>query len=1047
MNPAKFSVKNSLLVNLLSVFLVIAGLFSLIKLNREAFPLFSFDIVLVQTVYLGASPPEVEKLVTIPLEKELKGVDGIEKMHSYSLENYSTILINIDPDNKKPEKVVRDIERAVDRVKDLPEDSEDPEVLEISTKEIPVIEVSLSGGLSEAELQDQAEFLEDRLEDIEGLAKVERVGFRDREIWVEVEPSKLEEYYVSPREVMEALELKNVNLPGGKLRTPDEEINVRILGEFKTPEEVANVIIRANDSGNWLRIKDVARVRSSFKDEDTIYNTEGTRAIKLVLVKKEQGDAIRIVDDAKEIIEEFKKVAPEELNIKLVNDLSFYIRRRLRVLTGNGLVGIILVIISLFIFLSRPVAIFTALGLPIAFLTTFAVMAYLGMSINLITLFGLILVLGMVVDDGIIISENVYRYIEDGLPPRRAAIVGAGEVIKPVTATILTTIAAFSPLLFMSGIMGKFIRGIPLVVIVALLASMLEAFIILPSHLADFVRTPKKDRSGRIKSRRDTPWFKTFLGGYTGLITFAVRFRYLVCVAFILLLAGSIFLVFNPIKPMKIILFPQVGIEQFFIRAEGKVGTSLGKTREMIKPIEKLVSTLPPEELETFVTTIGNIQNDQNDPFAISGSHVAQIHIFLTPPQDRGRTADEIIEDLRKRTDGLTRFDKLYFDKIRHGPPVGKAVAAQIRGDDFAVSEKIGDEVQEYLRTVPGVKDISNDYGAGKDEIEIVIDEDKAALAALSVGEIAGAIRNVFKGGIATKIRPEKAEEEIDVLVRYPPSERGRVEIFESLVIPNRFGKLIPLSKVASLERRPGPTTIKHKDGIRVVSVTAGVDEEVTTSREVNVDLAEHFQDLSDRYLGYSLEAGGEWEETQKSMNSLFRSFAIAFFLVFMILAANFRSLLQPFIVMLAIPFGLIGVVVGFFVHDLPLSFMALLGVVGLSGVVVNDSIVLVQFINELRKKGTDRRHSIIEACRLRLRPVVLTTVTTVLGLVSVAYMIGGGDPLIRPAAMAIVWGLSFATLLTLVLIPCIYAVVDDVARFLLHRGTVKTGESEWVEK
>ena len=429
MNLAKFSVKISLLVNLLSIFLVIAGLFALSQINREAFPLFSFDIVLVQTVYLGASPPEVEKLVTIPLEKELKGVDGIEEMYSESLENYSTIVINIDPDQKKPEKVVRDIERAVDRVKDLPADAEDPEVVEISTKEIPVIEVSLSGKLSEAELQDQAEFLEDRLEDIEGLAKVQRRGWRDREIWVEVDPGKLEEYYVSPREVMKALELKNVNLPGGKLRTPDEEVNVRVLGEFKTPEEVENVIIRANDSGNWLRIRDVARVRSSFEDEDTVYHTEGTRAIRLVLVKKEQGDAIRIVDDAKVIIEEFKEVAPEELNIELINDLSFYIRRRLRVLAGNGLIGIILVLISLFIFLSRPVALFTALGLPIAFLTTFAVMGYLGMSINLITLFGLILVLGMIVDDGIIISENVYRHIENGLPPRQAAIVGAGFLL------------------------------------------------------------------------------------------------------------------------------------------------------------------------------------------------------------------------------------------------------------------------------------------------------------------------------------------------------------------------------------------------------------------------------------------------------------------------------------------------------------------------------------------------------------------------------------------------------------------------------------------
>ena len=1042
MNIAKFSVKNSLLVNLLSILLILGGLFALSTINREAFPIVSFDIVLITTIFPGSPAQEVEKLITIPLEKELKGVDGIDEMASDSQENASVIVINLDPDNKNLDKVGRDIQRAVDRVNDLPEGAEDPEVNELSTKEAPVIEVSMSGDLSEAELQKYAEILEDRLEEIDDLAKVQRRGWRDPEIWVEVDPVKLSRYYVSPREIMEALRAKNINLPGGKMRTGDSEVNVRVLGEFKTPEEVGEVIIRANDVGNWLRVNDVARVVSSFEDEDFLYRTEGTRALRLVLIKKEQGDAIDIVDRAKVIIEEFKKGAPDELDIILVNDLSFYIRRRLGVLTSNGIIGIILVLVSLFIFLSRPVAFFTALGLPIAFLTTFAIMGYLGISINLITLFGLILVLGMIVDDGIIIAENVYRHIEDGMSPREAAIVGTGEVIKPVTATILTTIAAFSPLLFMSGIMGKFMRGIPMVVILALLASMLEAFIILPSHLADFVRPPKKDSSGKIRSKKDSIWYKALLGGYTQLITMAVRLRYLVICIFILALMGCLALVFSP--AMKLILFPQVGIEQFFIRAEGEVGCALEKTREMIIPVEELVGALPGEELETYVTTVGVIANDSNDPFGIYGSHVAQIHVYLTPSDDRGRGADEIIESIREETEKMGQFKKITFEKIRHGPPVGKAVAAQVKGDDFDISEPIADEIKEYLQTVSGVIDIGDDYGPGKDEIEIIIDEEKASLAGLSVSEVAASIRNAINGGIATQIRPEKAEEEIEVLVRYPPGERNRVGVFETLLIPNRFGKLIPLSQIATMDRHPGVTAIKHDDGKRVVSVTANVDEAVTTSRRVNLALAEQFSDIADKYFGYSLKSSGEWEETQKSMNSLFRAFAIAGFLVFMILAANFRSLVQPLIVMLAIPFGFIGVIIGFYVHDLPLSFMALLGVVGLSGVVVNDSIVLVEFINNLRRDGQDRRSSIIQGCRLRLRPVLLTTITTVLGLVSVAYMIGGGDPFIRPAAMAIVWGLSFATVLTLILIPCVYAIMDDITLRFFHHGTVRGEDRKW---
>jgi len=1041
MNIAKFSVKNSLLVNLLSILLIIAGLFALSTINREAFPIFSFDIVLVTTIFPGSPAQEVEKLITIPLEEEIKGVDGIDEMFSDSQENASVIVLNLDPDNKNTDKVVRDIQRAVDRVNDLPEEAEDPDVNELSTKETPVVEVSMSGDLSELELQKYAEILEDRLEEIDGLAKVQRRGWRDPEIWVEVEPTKLKQYYVSPREIMSALEAKNINLPGGKMRTGDSEANVRVLGEFKTPEEVEEVIIRANDIGNWLRVKDVARVVPAFEDEDRFYRTEGTRALRLVLVKKEQGDAIALVDQAKVIIEEFRKNAPDALDIVLVNDLSFYIRRRLGVLTSNGIIGIILVLVSLFVFLSRPVAFFTALGLPIAFLTTFAIMGYFGVSINLITLFGLILVLGMIVDDGIIIAENVYRHIEDGMSPREAAIYGTGEVIKPVTATILTTVAAFSPLLFMSGIIGKFIRGIPLVVIIALLASMLEAFIILPSHLADFVRPPKKDQYGKIRSKKDSRWYKALLGGYTALITQAVRLRYLVVCIFILALVACVTLA---VTDMKLILFPQVGIEQFFIRAEGEVGCALEKTRDMLKPIEGLVGDLRVEELETYVTTVGAVENDPNDPFGVYGSHVAQIHVYLTPTDDRDRDADEIIKSLREEANKMGQFKKITFEKIRHGPPVGKAVAAQIKGDDFDISEPIADEIKEYLQSVKGVIDIGDDYGPGKDEIEIIIDEEKAALAGLSVSEVASSIRNAINGGVATKIRPEKAEEEIDVLVRYPPGERNKIGVFENLVIPNRYGKLIPLSRIASLDRHPGVTAIKHDDGKRVVSVTANVDEEVTTSREVNVALADRFNDIAEKHFGYSLKTGGEWEETQKSMNSLFRAFGIAGFLVFMILAANFRSLVQPLIVMLAIPFGFIGVILGFYIHDLPLSFMALLGVVGLAGVVVNDSIVLVEFINTLRRDGQDRRSSIIRGCRLRLRPVLLTTITTVLGLASVAYMIGGGDPFIRPAAMAIVWGLSFATLLTLILIPCVYAIMDDITLKVFRHGTVRGEDRKW---
>ncbi len=397
MKLAEFSVRHSLFVNLLSLFLLLAGVFSLLRMRREAYPPVSFGRVIVNTVYAGASPEEVEKLVTVPLEKKLKRVDGIEEISSSSLENLSSITLKLSPEVKNEDKVVNDIQRAVDRVKNLPEGVEETEVEEISMKEMPVIEVSLRSRLPERKLQEYAEALQDRLEEIEGVAAVNRRGFRDEEIRVEVDPEKLKEYHVSLEEIMSALRNRNMSIPAGKLITAQGELNIRTTGEFKSIAEIEEVVIRANEVGNYLKVKDVARVKRTFEEEDIINKTLGARAINLVIIKKESGDAIDIVGDIKQIVKEFRKDVPPELKISYVNDFSFYIQRRLNVLKNNGWIGVSLVIISLLIFLNRYVAILTALGLPIAFLTTFVIMSYLGISINLISMFGLILVMGMVV--------------------------------------------------------------------------------------------------------------------------------------------------------------------------------------------------------------------------------------------------------------------------------------------------------------------------------------------------------------------------------------------------------------------------------------------------------------------------------------------------------------------------------------------------------------------------------------------------------------------------------------------------------------------------
>ncbi|MFC1674619.1 efflux RND transporter permease subunit [Candidatus Omnitrophota bacterium] len=1032
MKISEFSVKHSLLVNMISVFILIAGFYTLYiyQIRREAFPEVSFDMVVVSTAYPGAPPEETEKLVTVPIEKELKGVDGIEEMQSASMENSSTVLLKISQDVKDKDKVVDDIQQAVDRVQDLPADAEEPYVTEVTSGEIPVIEVALSGSLSEKQLQGLAEALEGILEDIPGVSRVSRRGWRDREVWVEVDPEKIRDAYLSLEEVMEALAKRNISIPGGKLRG-EKEFSIRTTGEFYTKEEIENVVIRANEAGNWLRIRDIASVKFAFEDEDVINKSFGTRSINLTVIKRATGDSVKIVSQVKQETAQFLKSAPSGLKASYINDIAFYITRRLGVLKNNGILGLFLVCGVLMLFLNLRVALLTALGLPIAFCATLAIMGFLGISVNLITMFGLIVVLGMLVDDGIIVSENCSRYLEQGMDPRQAAIVGTQEVVKPVTTTIITTIAAFAPLMFMEGMLGKFIWGIPLVVIIALSASLFEALVILPSHFAGFVRLRKG-----FKSRKEAPWFKRLLGGYTALVKAALNKRYLSILGLVLVFISTIFLA----SRMRFVLFSsEEGVEQFYVRVEAPVGTNLYTTNKLLSEIEKKIGELPKDELDAYTTQVGTLgETWMFDPYGKSGSHIAQITVFVTPHRQRKRKISEIIDGLREEVKDVKGFEKIYFEKEHEGPPTGKPVAVKIRGEDFSVLQQIAEKISSFLDKMTGVTDVTSDYEVGRGEIRIIIDEERATQAYLSVREIASSIRNSFKGGVATSIRPVKAEEEIDVLVRFPEEYRDKKDMFNQIHIPNRFGNLVPLKEIARQEELVSVERIRHLDGKRVITVRADVDNKEITSLKANQLLQNEFKDVSREFPGYRLEYGGEQEENVRSMKSFAKAFGLAFFLIFLILATNFNSLIQPLIVMTAIPFGLIGVIWAFFFHGMSMSFFMLMGVVGLTGVVVNDSIVLVDFINNLRRKGVARRDSIVQAGQLRLRPVLLTTITTALGLTPTAYGLWGGDPFLRPMALTIVWGIICATVLTLVAIPCIYAIIDDVALKVSGHATIE---------
>ena len=1021
MNFIEFFVKKPLFVNLITIFVVLAGILALTALPREAFPPVNYDVVIVTTPYLNATAQEVEKLVTIPLEDELHEVNGIKEMNSISEENISTIIIEIDANVKNKNKVVNEIQRAVDRVTDLPDDADDPVVEELETSEIPVIQVSLSGDVPEHELRRYAESLEDKLVDIPEVASIQKSGWRDPEIWIEVDPTKTAEYYITLSEIMDSLRTRNINLPGGTIIDGEKEYMVRTIGEFETADQIKKVVVRANDLGNWIRVEDIATVTDTYEKNSYIYRTNGNRSINLIVIKREGSDIIDLVNKVKATCASFKKTLPPEIGISFVDDFSYYVKRRLNVLVNNAIIGIILVVTSLLFFLNWRIALMTALGLPLAFAATLGVMLASGITINLLSMFGMIIVVGMLVDDAIIIAENAYRYIEQGMSPKEAAIRGAKEVALPVTSTILTTICAFFPLLLMSGIMGKFVRHIPIVVIIALMASLLEALIVLPSHIAEFAKPTTKPKSTQ-------HWYVFLLSAYAKIIRSAIKKRYLVIGTSILLFIGSIVLA---TQFMSFRLFSSEGLEVFFVNVEAPIGTPTEETEVLTEQVEHLLDKLPKTEIENYVTSIG-IAQEQKDEGATRGSHLALITVYTTPAQKRPRSIDQIITQLRKETKESVHGITVKFKKGQPGPPVGRPVSVNVKGNDFNTILAVVDLFKKKLATIDGVKDIDDNYQKGKEELRVAIDHKRARQAFLTVDDIAHEVNAAYAGGLATKIKT--TSDEIDVRVKFNEKECNDITSFDKILIKNSRGNLIPFDKVAHVEMHPGLASIHHLDKKRVVTVTADIEEDKTTSLAVNNQLKDFYEkEIKNQFVDATVTFGGEQKDTEESMASLGRAFILSAFLIFLILASTFQSLIQPLIVMLAIPFGLIGVVLTFFIHAKPLSFMCMLGTVGLSGIVVNDSIVLVDFINKLRQEGTEPHQSIIEACCLRLRPVILTTVTTVLGLLPTAYGWGGNDPFIKPMALALAWGLLFATGTTLIIIPCVTAVIDDIRKNIGH--------------
>jgi multidrug efflux pump subunit AcrB len=1017
MHISEFSVKQPVLVNLLVILVLVAGIFTYSYMTKEKFPDVSLDEVWVYTEYPGVSPEDIEKLITIPIEDELASIQGVDEISSVSMEGFSQIEIDFEAGIEDFPRKVQEVQNKVNRVEDLPEDAETPEVEEEEWTTMVAI-VSLSGAVPEQTLKDLSEDLEHDILDIAGVDAISVMGRRDREIWVEVDPGRLESYNLSLADVILSLKNKNLDIPAGTLGPGREEFLVRTMGEAETLDQVERVILRSTAAGGHVYLEDVARVSDTFEEATTKGRLNGERSISLMVMKSTTGDTVRIVDAIKELMREYEDGRlPEGVALTLTNDAAIDVWKNLTALFENGAVGLVLVLIVLCVFVGVRPAILTAIGIPVAFAIAILLMYYFGVTINMLSLFALILVLGIIVDDAIIICENAYRHIEEGQSPAEAAIIGTKEVTWPVVAAVTTTIAAFMPLMLMRGTLGKFMGIIPETVTFALIASLVEALFILPSHITDFAKPGTARRTG------DGPrwWQQKLTKAYLHVLEFALRMRYLSVLAVVALAAGCIAFAYFF---MPFVLFPARDVEEFGVTIKMPVGTKLEKTEEVIEQLENVALQFPPQEVAAVIGRVGTGQLANYD--FQTGSHIGQVVLDLTDPFERERSGLEIVNEFRRKITGIPGPVEMSFVEWREGPPVEPAIEVRIRGDSLDVLSEVADDIKAYLASLDGVKDISDDFEPGKTEARIVIDEDKAYLMGLDVATVGFAVRYAIDGGIASDIHEEG--EEIEVRVKLREESSQHLEDIEEMRFRNRAGELVPFKNFGRIEYEPGYTNITRYERKRAITVSANVDEDVITSVEVNRLIRDRYKDFSKTYPGYVMDFSGEYEETQEQMIALAEAFGITVLLIYVILGALFKSFVQPLVVMIAVPFSFIGVVVGFYIMREPLGLMAIIGTIGLAGIVVNDSLILVDFINKGREEGLERQEALLRAGRLRLRPVILTSVTTIFGLMPLALGLFGLSPFLTPVAVAIVWGLTFATLLTLILVPSIYAIVDDVA-------------------
>lgn len=1036
----RLALKRQVTVLALLVVIVVAGLYCYATLPRESFPDITIPYVFVTTTYEGVAPEDMEKLVTIPIERELKGIADVEEIRSTSAEGISTVAIKFLP-TVDIDDAVQKVREKVDQAKsDLPTDlPDDPVIQEVNFSDLPVIRVVLSGPFSLRRLQNMAEEFEDRIESIPGVLDARISGGLEREIHVEFDLDRVSAYKIPFSSLIESVSRGNVNMPGGSMDIGEAKYMVRVPEDFKDPSEIFSIVAYVKD-GKPIYLRDVATVKDAYKDPLTRSRINGEKSVTLAVQKRSGENIVRVTDEVKRAVKEMAPLLPPALKIDLTSDMSNDVRLMVSDLENNILSGLILVVAVIFLFIGGRSAIFVALAIPYSMFLTFAMLTGLGVTMNMVVLFSLILALGMLVDNGIVIVENIYRHMQEGKSRQEAARIGTDEVAWPVITSTLTTLGAFIPMLFWPGIMGEFMGYLPETLILALSASLFVALIINPVLSARY-QTVKASAPKPSKTDKD-PAVKRV---YRRLLVWALNHRLMVVTAAVLALFGSIFAYGLFGKGVE--FFPETEPRRAYVHIKAPEGANLDASDELVAQAEKIAFEYP--DIRYVISNIGAVGGD---PFSQggTGTHINRVALDFKDFHERSRPSSEIVQEMRERILKDVHGAEIQVEKEKEGPPTGPPVNLEISGKDILVLGDLAGKVRKRIKDIPGLVDLKDNFVKGKPEIRINVDKEKAALLGLDAYAIAYTVKAAVNGVKMGVFREGK--DEYDIIARLPAQDRKSVEGLKRINILGPQGKPIPLTSVADVSLASGLGAIMRLDQKRVVTISGDVSGRLANDviRDIQYRLSNDF----DWPRGYAYRFTGEQREQEKAQSFLGKAFLAAIFLIFLVLITQFNSFLTPLIILTSVLLSLIGVFFGLIATGTAFGvIMTGIGVISLAGVVVNNAIVLIDYYNQLMEKGLSSREALEQAGLVRFRPVMLTAITTILGLIPMAtgisfdfrafrWDIGGeSSQWWGPMAVAVIFGLAVATLLTLVVVP----VLCSLAYSLQSRFSRKEPEAALV--